>query len=84
MTTRDQLESFQSFASDQLDRGEKDYTLDELYSLWRARNPSREEIADSVAALNAAYQELMSGDPGVPARSALRTDFEQRGWTWSE
>ena len=84
MTTREQLEDFRAFANDQLDQGGEDWTLDELYSLWRSQNPTPEELADSVAAVKAAYQELLAGDPGVPARAALREDLQRRGLSIDE
>jgi hypothetical protein len=79
MTTREQLESFQSFASDQLDRGGDELTLDQLYHLWRSRHPTSEELVESVSALNAAYAELLAGDEGVPARKALRESCRHLG-----
>jgi hypothetical protein len=72
MGTKDQVESFRQFATVQIDRGGESLSVDELYSLWRARNPTPSEMADSVAKVKAAYAEMQAGDPGVPAREALR------------
>ena len=84
MTTREQLEDFRAFANDQLDQGDQNWSLDELYSLWRSQNPTPEELAETVTAVNAAYQEILAGDPGVPARDALREDLRRRGLTIDE
>lgn len=63
---------------------EDDLTLDEIYRIWRAKHPTDEELADSVAALNVAYANYQSDDPGVPAREALRATCERLGLVLDE
>lgn len=72
MATKDQIESFHQFASTQIDNGGASLTMDELYSLWRSKNPTKDELLDSVAAVQAAIQDMEAGDSGEPAREALR------------
>lgn len=54
-------------------------SVDELYSLWKHRNPTDDELAESVAAVKAAYAEFEAGDRGEPAREALRESCERLG-----
>lgn len=79
MPIREQIDSFYEFASAQLDKGEADLSMDELYRLWRAKNPTPAELSESVAAIRAAYAEMEAGDEGRPAREALRETCERLG-----
>lgn len=79
MATKEQIDSFSRFASSEIDNGGAALSMDELYSLWRAKNPTRAELADSVAALKDAYAEIEAGGTGRPARSALRESCERLG-----
>ncbi|MGH7129137.1 MAG: hypothetical protein ACREJB_06360 [Planctomycetaceae bacterium] len=79
MATKEQIESFSHFASSQIDNGGAQLSMDELYSLWRAKNPTTEEFADSVAAVEQAHAELEAGQAGRPARAALRETCERLG-----
>jgi hypothetical protein len=79
MLTQQQIDSFYEFASSQIANGGKDLSLDELYCMWRAKNPTPIELAESVAALQSAYAEMAAGDDGRPARAALRETCERLG-----
>ena len=79
MLIKEQIDSFYHFASSQVDNGGAEFSMDELYSLWRAKNPTTAELADSVAAVKAAYAEMQAGDTGRPARAALRETCERLG-----
>lgn len=79
MLTQQQIDSFYEFASSQVANGDTDLTLDEIYCLWRVRNPMPTELAESVAALKAAYAEMQAGDVGRPARAALRETCRRLG-----
>jgi hypothetical protein len=79
MPTQQQIDSFHEFASTQIASGGQDLSVDELYLLWRAKNPPPAELAESIAALQAAYAELEAGDDVRPARSALRETCERLG-----
>jgi hypothetical protein len=72
MPSKHQIDSFHQFASSQIENGGADLSMDELYCLWRAKNPNATELSQSVAAIQEAYTDLQSGNQGKPARSALR------------
>ena len=79
MTTRELIESFHEFACARVDDGNEQLSIDELYGLWRARNLTDGELAESVAAIEEAALELVDGDEGRPAREALRAACEDLG-----
>ena len=79
MTTRQQIESFYDFAKSQTENGGSELSMDEIYGLWRAKNPTPTELAESVNAVRAAYAEIEAGDDGRPAREALRESCERLG-----
>lgn len=71
MSTRTDLERFHQFATERLDRSDVEPSIDELYQMWRASNPSADELADSVRAVEAALADMASGDAGLPAGEHL-------------
>lgn len=79
MATKQQIDSFHQFALDQIDNGGAELSIDDLYQLWRATNPTANELAESVAAVKAAYADFQSGDTGQPARQALRETCDRLG-----
>ena len=79
MPTKKQIDSFYEFASAQIDNGGADLSMDELYCLWRAKHPTPTELAESVAAIRAAYADMEAGDTGRPARQALRESCQRLG-----
>ena len=79
MPTKQQIDSFHVFASTQIDGGGAELSMDELYSLWRAKNPMPAELAASGASVRAAYAEMQAGDAGRPARAALRDTCKRLG-----
>ena len=79
MPTTTRLEGFYQFASSQIAGGGAELSMDELYCLWRAKNPAQAEIAESVAALRAAHAEMEAGEGGRPARASLRETCERLG-----
>lgn len=62
--TQEQIDSFHRFASEQLRNGPAEVTIDELYDLWRARNPAPEELHADVLAVKASLRDMENGDPG--------------------
>jgi hypothetical protein len=74
-----QIDSFLAFASSQMKNGGAELSMDELYCLWRAKHPTPTELAESVAALQAAHAEMEAGDGGRLARAALRESCERLG-----
>ena len=79
MPTKQQIDSFYEFASSQIDNGGAELSMDEVYCLWRAKQPTPTELAESVAAIRAAYAEMEAGDTGRLARPALRESCERLG-----
>jgi hypothetical protein len=79
MPTKQQIDSFYEFASSQIDNGGADLSMDELYCLWRAKHPTPTELAESVAAIRAAYADMEAGDTGRLARQALRESCQRLG-----
>lgn len=79
MSGRQQIDSFYAFASSHLDQGGTELSMDELYGLWRAKQPTPAELTESVAAVREAYAEMQAGDGGRPARLALRESCQRLG-----
>lgn len=75
MTTREQVDSFHRFATEQLASGSTDKSIDELYDQWRYENMSAEEMRENVAAVQAAIDDMNAGDIG---RDAARVEQELR------
>ena len=68
--TQSDLDSFNLFAQSKLD--DSNMTLDELWHLWRIENPTDEEYAENVAAVNAAIEDYKAGDQGRPAGELIQ------------
>lgn len=51
MTTRELIDSFYRFATEQLINGGSAKSVDELYDEWRFENLSPEETTENVAAI---------------------------------
>lgn len=71
MATQEQIDSFHRFASEQIQSGGKDRTVDELYDQWRFENQSPEEFEENVAAVQGAIDDMMAGDEGRDAGSLI-------------
>lgn len=67
MATKEQIESFYRFATDQLTNGGTQKSIDELYDQWRYENLSPEEVAENVAAIQSAIDDMDAGDTGRDA-----------------
>jgi hypothetical protein len=79
MPTKEQIDSFHEFASWQMASGGAELSMDQLYCLWRAKNPTPKELASSVASVKAAHAEMEAGDSGRPARLAWRESCQRLG-----
>jgi hypothetical protein len=79
MTTQQQLDRFYQFATQRVTSAENAVSLDDLYFVWRAQNPTGQELTDSMAAVKAALVDLENGDTGQPARQALHDLCEELG-----
>ncbi len=60
-----ELDSFNQFAAGKMT--DPNITLDEVWHLWRIENPTDDEHAENVAAVNAAIDDYKNGDRGRPA-----------------
>lgn len=65
MATIAQVDSFHRFAVTRLRDGHSDLSMDELLELWRLEHLSPEELAESVAAVKAAFAEIDNEDAWV-------------------
>jgi hypothetical protein len=70
--TREQLDSFHDFAAAQIENGGSALSLEQLLDLWRIANPTPEERAANVAAIQQALDDMVAGDTGEPAADVLR------------
>ena len=61
MSIREQVESFYRFATERLENGGADLSMDEIYDEWRIKNPTPEEYEENVAAIQVAIDNLNKG-----------------------
>ena len=74
MATREQIDSFHRFASEQLRAGGSEKSIDELYDEWRSKNLSPEELAENIAAVQAAVDDMWQ----YTAELFEGNDYEER------
>jgi hypothetical protein len=77
MTVTQELQSFYQFADERLRNGGSDQTLDELYSEWRACNPTLEELETNVLAVRASLRDMDRGETGMPLEQ-FAAEFRKR------
>jgi hypothetical protein len=63
-TAQQDLDSFNHYARQKIESGQRDMSIDELFDQWRAENPSDEQYAENVAAIKASIQDYESGERG--------------------
>ena len=66
-TAEHDVDSFTSYARQKIESGERDLSIDELFDQWRAENPSDEQNAENVAAIQASIQDYKHGERGTIA-----------------
>ena len=71
MATQEQIDSFHRFASEQLQNGGKEKSVDELYDQWRFENQSPAEFEESVAAVQTSIDDMNNGDTGRDADEVI-------------
>ena len=71
MSTQSLVDHFHQFATEQLSKSEAELSIDALYEMWRASNPSPDDLAESVKAVKAALTDMAAGDVGTPAHEHL-------------
>jgi hypothetical protein len=77
-TVEHDLDSFTSYARQQIEMGHRDVRIDELFDQWRLENPSDEQYSDNVAAIQASIQDFKNGERGTIAgenSADLRREF---------
>ena len=72
MATREQIDSFYRFATEQLASNGAEKSIDELYDQWRYENLRPEDVAENVAAVQAAIDDMNNGDTGRDAGEVER------------
>ena len=72
MATQEQIDSFYRFATEQLANDGSEKSIDELYDQWRYENLRPEDLAENVAAVQAAIDDMNSGDTGRDAGEVER------------
>jgi hypothetical protein len=81
-TTEQELASFTSYARSRIESGQGELSIEELFDQWRAENPSEEQYAESVAAIQASIEDFKNGDRGTVAgehSAQLRREFGTGG-----
>jgi hypothetical protein len=77
-TAEQDLVNFSIYARQQIEAGQRDLSIDELFDQWRAENPSDEQYAENVAAVQASIQDFQNGERGTVAgehSAQLRREF---------
>ena len=77
-TAEQDIASFTSYARQKIESGQRDLSIDELFDQWRMENPSDEQYADNVAAIQASIQDFKNGERGTIAgehSAQLRREF---------
>jgi hypothetical protein len=77
-TAEQDLADFTSYVLHRIEAGDSDISIDELFDLWRAENPTDEQYAENVAAIQASIQDFNNGERGTLAgehSAELRREF---------
>jgi len=72
MTTKEQINSFYRFATEQLENGGSEKSVDELYDQWRYENPTPEEVAENVEAIQTSIDDMNTGETGRDAGEVIQ------------
>ena len=72
--TQTELDGFSQFAVEKIGNGGADLTLEDLVELWRAENPTDEELQESLASLERGLADAEAGriHPADEALTELR------------
>ncbi len=66
-STEQDIANFTQFALQRIESGERDLTIDDLFHQWRLENPSDEEYAENVTAVQASIRDYQAGERGTVA-----------------
>ncbi len=72
------LASFQRFIAIRVEAGDSSLTPEEALDLWRAQNPTRQDVEETTAALAEALRDMDAGDHGMPLEQFDREFRSQR------
>ena len=78
-----ELDAFGRFVTEQIDQGHSNLSPEECLDLWRAENPSPQELNESTAVLTRAIADMAAGDCGGPAHDAIDELRRKHGLTRS-
>jgi hypothetical protein len=68
MSTAEQdIANFANFALQKIESGQRDATIDELFDQWRLENPSADQYAENVAAIQVSINDFKAGERGTAA-----------------
>ena len=77
-TAEQDIDSFTRYVREKIDSGQGHLTIDELFDQWRVENPSDEQYAENVAAVQASIDDFNHGERGTIAgehSAELRRQF---------
>ena len=66
-STEQDIANFAQFALQRIESGEGNLSIDELFDQWRIENPSDDEYAENVAAVQASIRDYKAGERGTVA-----------------
>jgi hypothetical protein len=66
-----ELQQFYSFLGERLANGGARISPEEALDEWRAENPSKEMLDESIAAIKKALEDMEAGDTGRPAEEVV-------------
>jgi len=72
-----ELRDFHDFLSEKLSNGGAGISPEEALDEWRAQNPEVQGLADEIAAIKEALDDMANGDAGVPFEEFDR-EFRKR------
>ena len=80
-TTEDDLKSFMQFVHERVSNRDSESRLPELFDLWMLQNPSGDDHAENVAAVNASINDFLNGERGTPVGEHSRQLRQEFGFT---
>jgi hypothetical protein len=64
---KQELEHFTNYARRQIESGQENLSIDELFDQWRTQYPSDDQLAEKVAAIQASINDFNEGERGTVA-----------------
>ena len=66
-TVEQDLDHFTNYARRKIEMGQPNLSLDELFDQWRAENPSDDQYAENIAAIQSSIEDFKKGEGGTLA-----------------